>query len=118
MDGIESKSIRFFLPASADEFVGGKAAESLESFGEVVGSDEVAEMNAQLVMAVVVVALNRGFLDGACHTLDLAVSPGMVGFGEPVVDAMQQAGAIEGMAAKAGGWPLSILWQISELDAV
>ena len=42
MDGIESKSIRFFLPASADEFVGGKAAESLESFGEVVGSDEVA----------------------------------------------------------------------------
>src|ERR1700757_3562568 len=114
MDGIESKSIRFFLPASADEFVGSKAAES----GEVVGSEEVAEMNAQLVMAVVVVALNRGFLDGAVHTLDLAVSPGMVRFGEPVVDAMQQAGAIEGMAAKAGGWPLSILWQISELDAV
>jgi hypothetical protein len=51
---VESKSIRFFLPASADEFVGGKAAESLESFGEVIGSDEVAEMNAQLVMAVVV----------------------------------------------------------------
>ena len=31
-----------------NEFVGGKAAESLESFGEVVGSDEVAEVNAQL----------------------------------------------------------------------
>src|ERR1700757_4624617 len=79
MDGIESKSIRFFLPASADEFVGGKAAESLESFGEVVGSDEVAEMNAQLAMAVVVVALNRGFFDGAVHTLDLAVGPGWFG---------------------------------------
>ena len=65
MDGIESKSIRFFLPASADEFVGGKAAESLESFGEVVGSDEVAEVNAQLVMAVVVEALDSGFFDGA-----------------------------------------------------
>ena len=118
MDGIESKSSWFFLPASADEFVGGKAAESLESFGEVVGSDEVAEMNAQLVMAVVVVALNSGFFDGAVHTLDLAVSPGMIGFGKSMVDAMQQAGAIEGMAAKAGGWSLSILWKISELDAV
>jgi hypothetical protein len=78
MDGIESKSIWFFLPAFADEFVGRKAAESLESFGEVVGSDEVAEMNAQLLMAVVVVALNSGFFDGAVHTLDLAVSQGSV----------------------------------------
>ena len=39
MDMIESKSIRFFLPGFADEFVGRKAAESLESFGEVVDSD-------------------------------------------------------------------------------
>jgi hypothetical protein len=46
MDGIESKSIGFFLPAFADEFVGCKAAESLESFGEIVSGDEVAEMNA------------------------------------------------------------------------
>jgi hypothetical protein len=30
-------------------------------------------VNAQLVMAVVVVALNSGFFDGAVHTLDLAV---------------------------------------------
>jgi len=77
MDGIESKSIRFFLPASADEFVGGKAAESLESFDEVVGCDEVAEMNAQLVMAVVVAALNRGFFDGAIHTLDCGAGADM-----------------------------------------
>jgi hypothetical protein len=46
MDGIESKSIGFFLPAFADEVIGCKAAESLESFGEVVSSDEVAEVNA------------------------------------------------------------------------
>ena len=105
MDGIESKPIRFFLPASADEFVGGKAAESLESFGEVVGSDEVAEVNAQLVMAVVVVALNSGFFDGAVHALDLAVSPGMVRFGEPVVDAMPKTDPVKRMAAKAGRWP-------------
>jgi hypothetical protein len=42
----------------------------------------------------------------------------MVRFGKSMVDAMQQAGAIEGMAAKAGGWSLSILWKISKLDAV
>jgi hypothetical protein len=46
MDGIESKPIRLLLPGSADEFVGGKAAESLESCGEVVGGDEVAEVCA------------------------------------------------------------------------
>jgi hypothetical protein len=42
-----------------NEFVGGKAAESLESFGADVGSDEVAEVNAQSVMAVVVVEGQR-----------------------------------------------------------
>jgi hypothetical protein len=44
MDGIESKSIGFFLPAFADEFVCREAAESLQTFGEVVSSDEVAEV--------------------------------------------------------------------------
>ncbi len=57
MDGIESKSIRFCLPAFADEFVGREAMERLESFGEVVGSDEVAEVDTQLVVGVVVVLI-------------------------------------------------------------
>ena len=56
--------------------------ERLESFGEVVSSDEVAEMDTQLVVGVVVVALNRGLLDGAVHALDLPVRPGMIGLGE------------------------------------
>ena len=56
--------------------------------------------------------------NGAVHALDLAVGPGMVRFGKSVVDAMQQAGAIEGMPAKAGGWSLSILGKIGELDAL
>src|SRR6201987_1980266 len=118
MDGIECKSMRFFLPASADKFVGGEAAESLESFGEVVGSEEVAEVNVQLLMAVVVVALTRAFFDGAVHTLDQAVSPGMVRFGQPVVDAMPKTDPVKRMAAKAGRWSLAILRQIGELDAV
>ncbi len=50
----------FCLPAFADEFVGREAKERFESFGEVVGSDEVAEVDTQLVVGVVVVALHRG----------------------------------------------------------
>lgn len=56
MDGIASKSIRFSLPAFANEFVGCEAMERLESFGEVVGGNEVAEVGAQLDVGVVVVA--------------------------------------------------------------
>ena len=66
MDGIESKSIRFSLPAFADEFVGREAMECLESFGEVVGSDEVAEVDTQLVVGVVVVAVKGGVKPGHC----------------------------------------------------
>ena len=39
-------------------------------------------------MMTVVVALHGGFLDGSVHALDLAVRPGMVGLGKPVIDAM------------------------------
>jgi hypothetical protein len=73
MDRIESKSIRFCLPAFADEFVGRESVERLESFGEVVGSDEVAEVNAQLLVGVVMVALDGGLFDSTVHALDLAV---------------------------------------------
>ena len=46
MGWIEGKSVRLFLPAFANEFIGGEGAESLESSGEVVGSDEVTEVSA------------------------------------------------------------------------
>src|ERR1700757_2971776 len=116
--GIESKSIRFSLPAFADEFVGRKAVEGLESFGEVVGSDKVTKVNSQLLVSVVVVALHRSFFDGAVHALDLAVGPGMIGFGEAVVDALQKTDPVKRMAAKASREPLAILRQIGELDTV
>jgi hypothetical protein len=45
-----------------DELVGSEPAEGLEPFGEILGSDEVAEVISQLVMAVVVVALNGRLL--------------------------------------------------------
>ena len=118
MDRVESKSIWFLLPAFADEFEGREATESLEAFGEVVSSDEVAEGGSQLVVAVIVVALNRSLFDGAVHPLHLPISPGMIRFSEPVIDAVQKTDPVKGMAAKAGCWSLSILGQVSKLDAV
>ena len=37
-------------------------------------------------MAVVVVTFDSRFLDRSVHSLDLAVGPGMLDFGEPVLD--------------------------------
>jgi hypothetical protein len=39
---------------------------------------------AQLVVGLVVEALDGCFLDGPVHPLDLAIGPGMPGFSRPV----------------------------------
>ena len=118
MGWVESKSVRLILPAFADEFVNGKSAEGLESLGEVIGGDEVAEVSSQLIVAVVVVALDSGLLDGPVHALDLAVDPGMIRFGKPVIDAMRKTDPVKGMSAKARRWPFAVLGKVGELDSV
>ena len=75
-------------------------------------------MRFEWFMAVVEVALHRSFLDGPVHALDLPVGPGMVGLGEPVVDVVGLAGAVEGMSTEACGWALTVFRQVGELDAV
>jgi hypothetical protein len=64
MGWIESKSARVVLPAFADVFVRSKSVESFESSCEIVGGDEVEEMDLKLIVAVIVVPLDGGFLDG------------------------------------------------------
>ena len=118
MGWIESKLVGIGLPTFAYVFVGSEALERLESSGEVIGIDEVEEMCLKLFAAVIEVPLDRSFLDGSVHSFDLAVGPGMVGFGEPVLDAMGAAHAIEGMATEPGGRALAVLGKIGELDAV
>jgi len=73
LERIEGESFGLFCPGFADVFVGREAFKGLEPLGEVVGADEVGEVAAQLVVRVVVEALDRGILDGAVHPLDLAV---------------------------------------------
>ena len=62
-------------PAFADELVRCEALQGFESAAEIVGSDEVLQMHFELPVAVVVVAFDSCFLDGAVHTFDLAVGP-------------------------------------------
>jgi hypothetical protein len=49
--------------------------EGLETAGEVVSRDKVSKVSAQLIMIVVVISLDRRFLDGAVHPFDLTVGP-------------------------------------------
>ena len=55
-------------------------------------------MAAQLVDRGIVEGFDGGLLDGAHHPLGLAVGPGMIGLGEPVLDAVCLADAAEDMA--------------------
>ena len=118
MDWVKGKTVWGLRPELAEVFVGCEALEGLESSGEVVGSQKVGQVPFELVVGVVEEAFDGGFLDGAIHAFDLPVGPGMVGFGKAVFDSVKMAGAVEGVFAEARGWPLAVLRQVGELDAV
>ena len=64
----------------------------------IVGVHEQGEVPPELVVALVVVALDRGILDGAVHALDLPVGPQVPWLGQPVFDVELGAGELEGVA--------------------
>jgi hypothetical protein len=53
---IEPESFGLFCPAFADVFVRCEAFEGLEATTEVVGGDEVSEVLAKLIMALIIIA--------------------------------------------------------------
>ena len=118
MDWIESEPFRVTGPYAADVFVWCETLEGLEATGEVVGRDEVVEMTAQLVMAVVVEAFDGRPLDGSVHPLDLSISPRMIGLCQAMLDAVALTRAIERMASEPRRWTVAVLRQVCELDAV
>ena len=75
------------------ELLGHVRAERLEVLGEVVGPDEGEDVRLESAEVRVVEDFDGGLLDGAVHPLRLAVRPGMVGLGEPVLDAVLAAAA-------------------------
>jgi hypothetical protein len=83
---IDGQAIWFFLPALTEIFIGGKPSEGVASLGEGVSHQEGVEVLFQVLMGLVIVCCDRGFLEGAMHALHLAIGPGMLGFGQPMGD--------------------------------
>ena len=81
-----------------------------------MGCEKVGEMCAQLIVAVVVKALDGCFLDSAVHSLDLAVGPRVVGLGEPMLDPVGFADHVEAHWPGIDGVPVSGL--LCELNTV
>jgi hypothetical protein len=62
---------------------------------ELVGGHEGEDVGLEAFQVLVVEGLHGGVLDGPVHALGLAIGPRIVGFGEPVLDAVLPADAIE-----------------------
>ncbi len=86
MGWIKFESFRLSCPDFADVFVGCEAAECLQATRKIVCGEKVAEMRAQLIMAVVVKPFDRGVFDSPIHSLDLPIRPGMAHLGQSVFD--------------------------------
>lgn len=86
------------MEAGTDELIRSESSESFETFAKVVGIEEGSEMLLELSMSIVMIGSHGGFLDGAIHAFDLAIGPGMIGFGQAMIDIMASAGRFKGMS--------------------
>lgn len=100
MGRIEIESFRLGCSAFADEFVRAQSFEGLQTSAEIVGGDEVSKVLTELLVAVVVEALEGRVLDRAVHSLDLAISPWMFRLGGAVFNVGLVAGIFESIAAE------------------
>jgi hypothetical protein len=86
LERVEFESFWLGSPAFADVFVWCEALQGLQPPSVVVGGDEVGKVSFELVVSIVIVALDGRFLDRAVHALDLAIDPGMLDLGQPMFD--------------------------------
>ena len=98
---IQPEAFRLLLPTLADVLVGRQPPQGLETFGEVVGREELSEMFSELLVRLIVIALESLILDSAIHPLDLSVRPRVIDFGQPMLDAVSLADAVERPASPA-----------------
>ena len=66
----------------------------------VVGIDEEVEVSAQLLVIVIVVAFDSGFLNCAVHALDLSIRPRVVGLCQAMLDLIGVADHVEAAEAR------------------
>src|SRR5947207_15918120 len=118
MDRIENESSGLFCPGTADVFVRGKAFQDLETTGEIVSGDEVDQVGSELVVAVIVIAVDGRLFDRAVHPLDLPIGPWVMGLGQAMLDAVGSADLIEAVDRVSSRPPIAIFWQVGKLDTV
>jgi hypothetical protein len=99
MEQIERASFRFCCPSFADSLVRSEALADLQSPDEVVGVDEVPQVAAELVVGVVLGALDGDFLERPVHSFNLTAGPGVTRFGEAMINAKLGTGVFERMRA-------------------
>ena len=99
MDWINPEAFGLGCPLLANELIRRQALERLESSPEVVGSDEVSQMLLQLLVIVVMKALDGSFFDGPVHSLNLPVGPRMFDLGKAMFNAVLGADAAKNMIA-------------------
>ena len=75
-------------------------------------------MGSQLGMAVIVIAFDGGLLDCPVHPFDLAIGPGMLDFGKPVLDPVLIAAQIEHVRHTGRSRALGVSRREGELDAI
>ena len=118
MDRIDSESLWVVCPDFADVFVRCEAFERLEASAVIVGADEVGEVALQLTMAIVVIALDGGFLDRSVHAFDLAIRPRMLDLGQPMLNAILMAAHVKHVRYVLGRWTICVARRKRELNAV
>jgi hypothetical protein len=84
---IYSKSFWVFLPTLADEFIRCESFERLELLRGVRGHEEGLSRQFEMVMGLVVVLFHCRVFQRTVHAFHLTIGPGMVGYGEAVLDA-------------------------------
>ena len=99
MARVKSELLRVFCPYFADIFMRRESAEGFETPGEIICSEKIGKVLAQLVMVFIVVALHCCLFERPVHALDLPVGPRVVRFGQPMFDAMTFTGSPERMTA-------------------
>jgi hypothetical protein len=118
LERIEFESFRLGSPAFADVLVRRQALQGLQPSSVVVGVNEVGKVCFELIVSIVMVALDGRFLDRAVHALDLAIGPGMLDLGQPMFDTILLAAHIEHMCHVSCRRTVRIARREGELDPI
>jgi len=116
VDRIEDESLWLRSPEFADVVVKREAAQHLQAMREIICIQEVGEVAAKLIVAVIVIPLDRCVCDRVVHSFNLTFGPRMVRLCQPVFDPMSCASHIEAHGPRIGS--VSVAGLVCKLDDV